>query len=162
MSESFSALVLNEAAGKVTAAVEQLTEDRLPPGDVIVAVDYSTLNYKDGMIVSGLGRLVSRYPHVPGVDFAGTVTASDDPRFRPGNKVVLTGWRVGEVHWGGYAQRARASGDWLVKLPDGLSTEQAMAIGTAGLCAMLAVEALEAHGVIAGDGEVLVASAALP
>ena len=140
MSDSFSALVLNEAAGKVTAAVEQLTEDRLPPGDVTVAVDYSTLNYKDGMIVSGLGRLVRRYPHVPGVDFAGTVTASDDPRFRPGDKVVLTGWRVGELHWGGYAQRARVGGDWLVKLPDGLSTEQAMAI------AMLAVEALEAHG----------------
>ncbi len=160
MSENFSALVLNEAAGKVTAAVEQLTEDRLPPGDVTVAVEYSTLNYKDGMIVNGLGRLVRRYPHVPGVDFAGTVTASDDPRFRPGDEVVLTGWRVGEVHWGGYAQRARVSGDWLVKLPDGLSTEQAMAIGTAGLCAMLAVEALEAHGVTAGDGEVLVTGAA--
>ncbi|MCG8355147.1 MAG: oxidoreductase, partial [Kiloniellales bacterium] len=138
MTDTFNALVLHQPDGKVTAAVEQLTEDRLPSGNVTVAVEYSTLNYKDGLIVNGLGRLVRTYPHVPGVDLAGTVTASGDPRFAPGDKVLLTGWRVGELHWGGYAQRARVDSDWLVRLPAGLSTRQAMALGTAGLCAMLA------------------------
>ncbi len=159
MNETFRALVLSEADGKVEAAIETLPTDRLPDGDVTVAVEYSTLNYKDGLIVNGLGRLVRSYPHVPGVDFAGTVTAADR-RFAPGDKVVLTGWRVGERHWGGYAQQARVKGDWLVKLPTGLTTEQAMAIGTAGLAAMLAVEALEAHGLAAGAGDVLVTGAA--
>ena len=160
MNETFRALVLSEADGKVEAAIETLPTDRLPDGDVTVAVEYSTLNYKDGLIVNGLGRLVRSYPHVPGVDFAGTVTAAADRRFAPGDKVVLTGWRVGERHWGGYAQQARVKGDWLVKLPTGLTTEQAMAIGTAGLAAMLAVEALEAHGLAAGAGDVLVTGAA--
>ena len=120
MNETFRALVLSEADGKVEAAIETLPTDRLPDGDVTVAVEYSTLNYKDGLIVNGLGRLVRSYPHVPGVDFAGTVTAADR-RFAPGDKVVLTGWRVGERHWGGYAQQARVKGDWLVKLPTGLT-----------------------------------------
>ena len=156
----FNALVLHETDGKVAAAVEKVTEDRLPPGEVTVAVEYSTLNYKDGMILKGLGRLVRKYPHVPGVDFAGTVERSETDEVKPGDKVVLTGWRVGETQWGGYAQKARVKAGQLVKLPDGLSTKQAMAIGTAGLTAMLAVMALERHGLRPEQGEVLVTGAA--
>ena len=138
----FSALVLEEDDDhKVTAGVETLDNVHLPPGDVTVAVEYSTLNYKDAMIIQGIGRLVREYPHVPGIDFAGTVEASDSPDYKPGDKVVLTGWRVGEVHWGGYATRARVKADWLVPLADSLSTEQSMAIGTAGFTAMLAIMA---------------------
>ncbi len=162
MSE-FRALVLHEAeAGAVEPRLAALPEEALPTdaGDVTVAVEYSTLNYKDGMILQGLGRLVRRYPHVPGVDFAGTVERSVSPRFRPGDKVILTGWRVGELHWGGYAQKARARADWLVKLPEGLTTARAMAVGTAGLTAMLSVMALERHGLRPGEGEVLVTGAA--
>ncbi|MGO4759893.1 alcohol dehydrogenase catalytic domain-containing protein, partial [Streptomyces sp. 2MCAF27] len=114
MSE-FQALVLREAGeGKVESRVETVSDAALPEGDVTVAVEHSTLNYKDGMVLQGLGRLVRRYPHVPGVDFAGTVERSDTPRFKPGDKVILTGWRVGELHWGGYAQRAQVKADWLV------------------------------------------------
>jgi acrylyl-CoA reductase (NADPH) len=156
----FTALVLEEADGKVSSSIEQLSEDRLPDGDVTVRVEYSTLNYKDGLILSGLGRLVRTYPHVPGVDFAGTVEESDNPAFAKGDKVVLTGWRVGELHWGGFAQLARVRGDWLVPLPEGLTTRQAMAIGTAGFTAMLAVTALENHGLRTDDGEVLLTGAA--
>lgn len=156
----FQALMLHEAEGKVSAALERLGDDRLPAGDVTVRVDYSTLNYKDGMILNGLGRLVRQYPHIPGIDFAGTVEASDNPAWRPGDKVILTGWRVGEVWWGGYAQKARVKGEWLVPLPEGLSTRHAMALGTAGLTAMLAVMALEENGVSPDKGEVLVTGAA--
>lgn len=157
----FQALMLNEAEGKVSAAIERLSDDRLPAGDVTVRVDYSTLNYKDGMILNGLGRLVRQYPHIPGIDFAGTVEASDSPAWKAGDKVILTGWRVGEVWWGGYAQKARVKSEWLVPLPAGLSTRHAMAIGTAGLTAMLAVMALEEHGLDpARSGEVLVTGAA--
>ena len=156
----FKALLLEERDGKVAASLQDLDESRLPEGDVTVAVEYSTLNYKDGMILSGLGRLVRSYPHVPGIDFAGTVAESGHPGFAPGDKVVLTGWRVGEAHWGGYAQKARVKGDWLVALPEALSTKRAMAIGTAGFTAMLAVMALEAHGVTPDKGEVLVTGAA--
>ena len=156
----FKALLLEEADGKVTSSLQDLDETRLPEGDVTVAVDYSTLNYKDGMVLNGIGRLVRSYPHVPGVDFAGTVAESANPDFTAGDKVVLTGWRVGEVHWGGYAQKARVKGDWLVPLPDGLSTKRAMAIGTAGFTAMLAVMALEEHGVTPESGAVLVTGAA--
>ncbi|MGB0440284.1 MAG: acryloyl-CoA reductase, partial [Paracoccaceae bacterium] len=134
--------------------------DDLPAGDVTVAVDYSTVNYKDGLCIGPGGGLVRSYPHVPGIDLAGTVEASDDPRYAPGDKVVLTGWRVGEAHWGGYAQKARVKADWLVPLPDGLSTRDAMAVGTAGFTAMLAVQALEDHGLKPGQGEVLVTGAA--
>src|SRR5271165_3307900 len=105
---SFRALVLHEEGGKVTPRLEAVEEDRLPAGDVTVAVEYSTLNYKDGMILQGIGRLVRAYPHVPGIDFAGTVERSESAEFKPGDKVVLTGWRVGEVQWGGFAERARA------------------------------------------------------
>ena len=156
----FKALLLEEAEGKVSAAIQDLDESRLPDGDVTVAVEYTTLNYKDGMILNGIGRLVREYPHVPGIDFAGRVAESSHSEFKEGDRVVLTGWRVGEVHWGGYAEKARVKGDWLVKLPDGLSTKRAMAIGTAGFTAMLAVMALEEHGAAPGGGEMLVTGAA--
>lgn len=156
----FKALLLEEAEGKIAPRMAELTEDSLPPGDVTVAVEYSTLNYKDGMILSGLGRLVRQYPHVPGVDFAGKVESSSTPDWRPGDRVVLTGWRVGEARWGGYAQKARVEGKWLVRLPEGLATRRAMAIGTAGFTAMLAVMALEEHGLTPEKGEVLVTGAA--
>ena len=146
--------------GRTSASVQEIDENRLPEGDVTVAVEYSTLNYKDGLCIGPGGGVVRTYPHVPGVDFAGTVETSDDPRYSPGDKVVLTGWRVGEVHWGGYAEKARIKADWLVPLPEGLSPRQAMAVGTAGLTAMLAVMALEDHGLAPGNGEVLVTGAA--
>jgi acrylyl-CoA reductase (NADPH) len=157
---SFRALVLHEEGGKVVPRFETVDEARLPPGEVTVAVEYSTLNYKDGMILEGQGRLVRAYPHVPGVDFAGTVLRSDSPEFRPGDSVVLTGWRVGELQWGGYAERARVKAEYLVRRPDGLSARQAMAIGTAGFTSMLAVMALEKHGLTPDAGEVLVTGAA--
>ena len=150
----------DEESGKTSAAVQEVDESRLPEGDVTVAVEFSTLNYKDGLCIGPGGGLVRTYPHVPGIDFAGTVEASDDPRYKPGDKVVLTGWRVGEVHWGGYAEKARVKADWLVPLPDGLTTRQAMAVGTAGFTAMLAVMALEDHGLTTEKGEVLVTGAA--
>ena len=155
----FKALIVDkDDTGKTHAAVQDITLDRLPAGDVTVAVDYSTVNYKDGLCIGPGGGLVRHYPHIPGIDFAGTVEASDDPRYAPGDKVVLTGWRVGEAHWGGYAQKARVKADWLVPLPDGLTTRQAMAVGTAGFTAMLAVMALEDHGI--KSGPVLVTGAA--
>src|SRR5215510_12473580 len=130
---AFRALVLNQGADrKVSGAVETLGDDRLPAGDVTVAVAYSTLNYKDGLILTSGGGLVKTWPHVGGIDLAGTVEASDNPSFRAGDRVVLNGYRVGELHWGGYASRARVKGDWLVKLPPQISTKRAMAIGTAG------------------------------
>lgn len=158
---TFKALVVEKAEdGVVSASVQELSDDRLPDGDVTVAVEYSTLNYKDGLCITGKGGLVRTFPHVPGIDFAGTVEASADPRYRPGDKVVLTGWRVGEAWWGGYATRAKVKGDWLVPLPDELSTREAMAIGTAGLTAMFAVTALEKAGVTPPKGEILVTGAA--
>lgn len=160
MTGSFTALLLEESAGKVSARVAVLPESDLPPGEVTVAVEYSTLNYKDGMILEGIGKLVRKYPHVPGVDFAGTVESSTSPEWKPGDKVVLTGWRVGENSWGGYAQKARVKASQLVRLPASLSTKQAMAIGTAGFTAMLAVMALEDNGLKPGAGEVLVTGAA--
>jgi len=156
----FKALLLEETEGKVAARLTELAEESLPPGDVTVAVEHSTLNYKDGMILSGLGRLVRQYPHVPGVDFAGKVLSSANPDLREGDPVVLTGWRVGESRWGGYAQKARVEAKWLVKLPPALSTRRAMSIGTAGFTAMLAVMALEEHGLSPEKGEVLVTGAA--
>jgi len=157
----FNALVVNKNdEGKTSAAVQQISLDDLPDGDVVVAVDYSTVNYKDGLCIGPGGGLVRNYPHVPGIDFAGTVETSNDPRYKAGDKVVLTGWRVGEVHWGGYAQKARVKADWLVPLPAGLTTRQAMAVGTAGFTAMLAVMALQDHGLTAGSGPLLVTGAA--
>lgn len=156
---SFNALIVNkDDEGKTHAEVTQITEDQLPEAEVTVAVDYSTVNYKDGLCIGPGGGLVRNYPHVPGIDFAGTVETSSDERYKPGDKVVLTGWRVGEAHWGGYAQKARVKADWLVPLPNGLDTRQAMAVGTAGFTAMLAVMALEDHGI--KKGPVLVTGAA--
>ncbi len=156
---TFRALVLHDEAGKIVPRLETLDESRLPQGDVTVRVAYSTLNYKDGMILQGQGRLVRQYPHVPGIDFAGTVEESSSPGFKPGDPVILTGWRVGELHWGGYAGRARVNSDWLVRRPQGLTAKQAMAIGTAGFTAMLALLALERHGLAPENGEVLVTGA---
>ena len=158
----FDALMVNkdEESGKTHAEVTQIDLDRLPEGDVTVAVEYSTVNYKDGLCIGPGGGLVRKYPHIPGIDFAGTVEASDDDRYKPGDKVVLTGWRVGEAHCGGYAQKARVKADWLVPLPEGLDTRQAMAVGTAGFTAMLSVMALEDHGLVPGNGPVLVTGAA--
>ncbi|MDX5402517.1 MAG: oxidoreductase [Rhodobacterales bacterium] len=157
----FRALVLEKEGDAAVAHLRQLDESALPPGDVTVAVEYSTLNYKDGLALSpNGGGIVRAWPHVAGIDFAGTVEASEDPRYKPGDKVVLTGWRVGEIHWGGYAQKARVRADWLVPLPGGLTTRQTMAVGTAGFTAMLAVMALEEHGLTTERGEVLVTGAA--
>ena len=158
---SFRALVLTQAADrKVTGAVETLPVEKLPPGDVTVAVEYSTLNYKDGLVLTTGGGLVKAWPHVGGIDFAGTVESSASGAFRPGDKVVLNGYRVGELHWGGYATKARVKGDWLVKLPATISTRRAMAIGTAGYTSMLCVMALEKHGLTPAAGEILVTGAA--
>ena len=153
-------LVEKDDTGATKASVQSVPDDRLPEGDVTVAVDYSSLNYKDGLCLGAGGGLVKVWPHVPGIDFSGRVTESRDPRYRPGDKVVLTGWRVGEIRWGGYAEKARVNADWLVPLPDGLTLRQAMAVGTAGLTAMLAVLALEDHGFQPGQGPVLVTGAA--
>ena len=162
MSETFKAVLLEQGDDdKASASITDVGVDALPDGDVAVAVEYSTINYKDGLVVNGnIGRLVREFPHVPGIDFAGTVERSDNPAFVAGDKVVLTGWRVGEVHWGGLAQKARVKADWLVPLPDGLTTQQAMAVGTAGFTSMLCVDALEDHGLAPDGGEVLVTGGA--
>jgi acrylyl-CoA reductase (NADPH) len=156
----FKALVLREAEGKVSAKIERLPETALPDGDVTVDVEYSTLNYKDGLILKGLGRLVRKYPHVPGIDFAGRVSVSTTPEYKPGDAVLLTGWRVGEVQWGGFAEKARVKASQLVRLPQGLTAKRAMAVGTAGFTSMLAVMALEERGLKPDAGEVLVTGAA--
>ncbi|MGL4406438.1 MAG: acryloyl-CoA reductase [Notoacmeibacter sp.] len=158
---SFRALLVEKDGDAApVASVQTLVDSRLPAGEVTIAVEYSTVNYKDGLCIGPGGGLVRNYPHVPGIDFAGTVETSDDPRYKSGDKVVLTGWRVGEAYWGGYAEKARVKADWLVPLPMGLTTRQAMAVGTAGLTSMLAVMALEAHGLAPAKGEVLVTGAA--
>jgi len=157
---TFRALVVEKSDDTdVSAAVQSLTEDQLPPSNVTVAIEYTTVNYKDGLCMKANGGLVRNYPHVPGIDFAGTVEASEDSRYQQGDKVVLTGWRVGETHWGGFSQKARVDADWLVPLPPGITTKQAMAIGTAGFAAILAVVALEDHGLKPNQGEVLVTGA---
>jgi len=158
----FNALIVekDEDSGKTSAAVKEIGVDDLPHGEVLVAVEYSTVNYKDGLCIGPGGGLVRKYPHVPGIDFAGVVEESSDARYKPGDRVVLTGWRVGEAHWGGYAQKARVLADWLVPLPEGLDTRAAMAVGTAGFTAMLSVMALEDHGLKPGHGPVLVTGAA--
>jgi len=157
----FNALIINKTdEGKTSAEVTQIDLDDLPEAEVTVAVEYSTVNYKDGLCIGPGGGLVRNYPHIPGIDFAGTVETSSDARYKAGDKVVLTGWRVGEAHWGGYSQKARVRADWLVPLPKGLDTRAAMAVGTAGFTAMLAVMALEDHGMEPGHGPVLVTGAA--
>jgi acrylyl-CoA reductase (NADPH) len=158
---NFRALVTErDDAGVISSTVRQLEEAALPPGDVTVDIAWSGVNYKDGLCLTGGGGLVRAYPHVAGIDFSGTVRSSSDPRYQEGQLVVLTGWRVGEVHWGGFSQRARVKGDWLVPLPQGLSLRDAMVLGTAGLTAMLAINRLEAAGAVPGDGDVLVTGGA--
>ena len=146
-------------SGNVASQVETIDESTLPEGDVVVAVEWSGLNYKDALCLNGLGNLVKTYPHVGGIDFAGRVVESRSPKFHPGQAVVLTGWRVGEIHWGGYAQRARVKSEWLVPLPKKLSTRDAMVLGTAGLTAMLAINRLKGEGISASSGPVLVTGA---
>ncbi len=158
---TFNALMVEkDEDGKTNASVQQIIEDQLPEGNVTVAVEYSTVNYKDGLCIGPGGGLVRNYPHIPGIDMAGVVESSSDSRYKAGDKVVLTGWRYGEMHWGGYAQKTRVNADWLVGLPDGITTKQAMAVGTAGFTAMLSVMALEEHGLKPDQGPVLVTGAA--
>jgi acrylyl-CoA reductase (NADPH) len=158
---TFTALVVDRAEdGTISQTVRELPDTELPEGEVTVAVEYSTVNYKDGLCITGQGGVVRTYPHVPGIDFAGTVETSTDSRYRPGDRVILTGWRVGEAHWGGYATKARVKADWLVPLPKALTARRAMAVGTAGFTAVLALQALEAHGLTPDKGEVLVTGAA--
>lgn len=158
---SFKALVIEKETGDdIVASVQTLDKSRLPNGNVLVAVEYSTVNFKDALCMKASSPLVADYPHVPGIDFAGTVEESEDSRYCPGDSVVLTGWHVGEKRWGGLAQKARVDADWLVPLPQGLTSQQAMAIGTAGFAAGLAVIALEDNGLSPDQGEVLVTGAA--
>ncbi len=158
MSETFNALMARKTDAGQTIALEQITEADLPEADVTVDVEYSSFNYKDGLALKGASRILRNLPMVPGIDFAGTVRSSDSLAFKAGDKVVLTGWGVGENWSGGFSQRARVKSEWLVRLPEGFSTRQAMAVGTAGLTAMLCVNALERHGLPAG-GDVLVTGA---
>ncbi|MEL6421286.1 MAG: MDR family oxidoreductase [Pseudomonadota bacterium] len=152
-------LVERDENKKISARLGDVSEDDLPEGDVTVDVAYSTLNYKDGLAITGRGPVVRAFPMVPGIDFAGTVSASDHAEFSAGDQVILNGWGVGEKHWGGLAQKARVKGDWLVKLPDAFTAHQAMAIGTAGYTAMLCVLALEKNGVTPDAGPVVVSGA---
>jgi acrylyl-CoA reductase (NADPH) len=158
-SRVFRAITLNKKDGELTLAVEELADDALPGGEVLVAVDFSNINYKDGLVLSGLGNLVKSYPHVPGIDLAGTVQESKSLEYHVGDKVLLTGWRVGELYWGGFAQKAMVSANQLLHLPSTLSTRDAMIVGTAGVTAMLSVMELEAQGLKPHHGPVLVTGA---
>ncbi len=155
----FKALVLNQVEKNTLASIDSLNESVLPEGEVLVEVNYSSLNYKDGLAITGKGKIIRDFPMVPGIDMAGTVIHSDDERFKPGDQVIHTGWGVGENHWGGMAEKARLKADWLVPLPKGLSAKNAMMIGTAGLTAMLCVEAFTDTDLEPSAGEVLVTGA---
>lgn len=155
----FNAILIDKNQAGYQASLQAIDDARLPEGDVTVRIAYSTINYKDGLAITGQSPVVRQFPMVPGIDFAGTVEASDHPAWRPGDHVVLNGWGVGETHWGGLAQKARLKGDWLVALPAVFSPKQAMMIGTAGYTAMLCVLALEKHGIRPADGEILVTGA---
>lgn len=156
----FEAILIDKGETRQTARLTKVDEDALPEGEVTVRVAWSTLNYKDTLAITGKSPVVRRFPMIPGIDLAGVVEASDDPDWKPGTKVVLNGWGVGETHWGGLAHKARLKGEWLVPLEPPFSMSQAMAIGTAGYTPMLCVMALEKHGVTPGDGSVLVTGAA--
>lgn len=156
----FKGVLIEKDDAGYRASVKTLDEAQLPEGNVTVRVSHSTLNYKDGLAITGKGPVVRTFPMVPGIDLVGVVEDSTHPEYKPGDAVVLNGWGVGEVHWGGLAQKARLNGDWLVPLPAAFTPQQAMAIGTAGYTAMLCVLALERHGVQPGDGEILVTGAA--
>lgn len=155
----FNALVLTQEEKLTHANVRQISEAELPEGDVLVEVACSSLNYKDGLAVTGVGRIIRNFPMVPGIDFAGTVIESSDERYKAGDRVILTGWGVGENHWGGLAEKARVKADWLVPMPDDCDAAKAMQIGTAGLTAMLCVQALQQAGIKPSDGDVLVTGA---
>jgi acrylyl-CoA reductase (NADPH) len=157
--DPFKALVLHQMERKTTASIESVSEEDLPEGDVLVAVEYSSLNYKDGLAVTGKGKVVLVFPIVPGVDLAGTVLTSESPAFKPGDRIVVTGWGLGERQWGGYARKARVRSEWILPMPAGLDARRAMAIGTAGFTAMLCVMALEEAGVAPDSGPVLVTGA---
>ena len=160
MAATFRALLATKEADRQSVAVTELTEADLMDGDVTVAVEHSTVNYKDGLAIAGKLPIIRKFPLIPGVDLAGRVIRSEDPRFQAGDRVVLNGYGLGEVHHGGYAERARVKGDWLIRLPETISTTHAMAIGTAGYTAMLCVLALEKAGITPDRGAVLVTGAA--
>ena len=155
----FEGILITKDDAGYRAQLQSIDEAQLPEGDVTVQVAWSTLNYKDGLAITGQSPVVRRFPMVPGIDFAGTVTASSHAHWKVGDQVVLNGWGVGETHWGGLAGVARVKGDWLVRRPEAFSARQAMAIGTAGYTAMLCVMALERHGLRPGDGDILVTGA---
>jgi acrylyl-CoA reductase (NADPH) len=155
----FSAIMITKDSDRQEAAVKLIDEPALPDGDVMIDVEYSTLNYKDGLAITGKSPVVRKFPMIPGIDLVGIVTHSGHADWKPGDRAVLNGWGVGETHWGGLAQKARLKGDWLVPLPSAFTGKQAMAIGTAGYTASLCVEALFAHGVKPAQGEVLVTGA---
>lgn len=157
--DTFKGILIDKDDSGYHVSLRELDEQALPEGDVTLQVSHSTLNYKDALALTGSSPIIKRFPMVPGVDLAGSVIVSDHPDFKPGDKVLLNGWGVGEGHWGGLAQRARLKGDWLIALPEAFTPVQAMAIGTAGYTAMLSVIALEKHGVKPDDGEVLVTGA---
>jgi len=158
--QRFKALVASKGPSCPNLAWQELSQADLMDGDVLVRVSHSTLNYKDGLAITGKAPVIRRWPMIPGIDFAGTVVASSNPRFQGGEQVILNGWGVGETHFGGYAQMARVKGDWLLKMPPQFTPAQCMAIGTAGYTAMLCVLALERHGVKPAHGPVLVTGAA--
>ena len=157
---TFKAIRIDKAEKGTTAALTQFDESELMEGDVTVRVEWSTLNYKDGLAVTGKAPVVRRFPMIAGIDFAGTVEQSANPAWKAGDKVIANGWGMGETHLGAYAEKARVKGDWLVKLPDSMSTRDAMAIGTAGYTAMLSVMALQKHGLTPNDGPMVVTGAA--
>jgi acrylyl-CoA reductase (NADPH) len=157
---TFKAIRIDKTEKGTTAALTQFDEAELMEGDVTVRVEYSTLNYKDGLAVTGKAPVVRRFPMIPGIDLAGTVEQSSHPQWKAGDKVICTGWGIGETHLGAYAEKARVKGDWLVRLPKGMSARSAMSIGTAGFTAMLAVLALERHGLTPKSGPVVVTGAA--
>ncbi|MBM3618600.1 MAG: oxidoreductase, partial [Alphaproteobacteria bacterium] len=153
------AIWVDKDAQGYRSELRDIPEAQLPEGDVLVAVEYTGLNYKDSLAITGKSPVVRAFPMIPGVDFAGTVEESTNPAFKAGDKVLLNGWGVGELHWGGLAQKARVKAEWLTRLPANLTTRQAMTIGTAGLTAALCVDALEKHGVTPDKGEVVVSGA---
>jgi acrylyl-CoA reductase (NADPH) len=156
----FNAILVEKDDAGYRASLKQIDETELPEGEVLVQVQYSTLNYKDALAVTGKSPVVRKFPMVPGIDFVGTVEQSAHADFKAGDKVILNGWGVGETHWGGLAQKARVKADWLIPLPQGMQPDHAMAIGTAGYTAMLCIMALERHGVTPDKGDVLVTGAA--
>ncbi len=159
MSESFKAYLIGKNDDGQRCTLTDLTDDDLMEGDVTVKVEYTTINYKDGLALTGRSPIIRKFPLIPGIDFSGTVIESSHASYQPGDAVLLNGWGVGEVHSGGYAQKARVDGDWLVPVPAGLDARRAMAIGTAGYTAMLSVLALEDHGLKPDDGDILVTGA---